>query len=135
MNKRDQKISCVGSGVIGRSWAVAFSRAGYDVMLYDISAEALYQAKSAVEKSLTDMAEGGLVDDLEAAVSRISVTEDLKAALSQAFYVQESVPEITELKRDLYCRFDALHGQFRHDSRYGHQEHRHRNGRKTAHAK
>lgn len=29
------RVAIVGSGLIGRSWAVVFARAGYDVALYD----------------------------------------------------------------------------------------------------
>ena len=33
---RMSKVAIVGSGLIGRSWAVLFSRGGYNVVLYDV---------------------------------------------------------------------------------------------------
>ena len=28
-------VACIGAGQVGRAWAVAFARAGYDVRLHD----------------------------------------------------------------------------------------------------
>ena len=34
-----EKIAIVGSGLIGRSWAMIFASAGYQVVLFDIKQE------------------------------------------------------------------------------------------------
>ena len=34
-------VAIIGSGLIGRAWALVFARAGWQVKMYDISAELL----------------------------------------------------------------------------------------------
>jgi len=49
------KVGIIGSGLIGRSWAMLFVGAGYDVCLYDLSAEQLTAAKIDIEKQLKEL--------------------------------------------------------------------------------
>jgi 3-hydroxyacyl-CoA dehydrogenase len=103
------KIACVGAGNVGRSWAMVFARAGMDVALYDTDALTLRQdTMPLIQASLVDQEEGGLVEDAAATAARISVYEDLAAAVRGADYVQESVFEDTDLKRALFTKLDAL---------------------------
>lgn len=44
-NNDNKKIALIGSGLIGRNWAVLFARAGYNVTMYDISSEQLQNAE------------------------------------------------------------------------------------------
>ena len=50
-----ERVAIVGSGFIGRAWAIAFARAGWEVRLWD-------PAGGAVEGCLATV--GGLIDDL-----------------------------------------------------------------------
>lgn len=34
--KRNEKIGIVGSGLIGKSWAMIFASEGFNVVLYDV---------------------------------------------------------------------------------------------------
>ena len=63
----------VGSGLIGRSWAIVFARAGWDVRLSDPSAEALEAAPRLIREGLDELAAHGLVDDPAGAAARVSV--------------------------------------------------------------
>lgn len=47
------------SGLIGRSWAMLFVGAGYDVCLYDLSADQLTTAKIDIEKQLYELEVNG----------------------------------------------------------------------------
>jgi len=38
------KIGIVGSGLVGKSWAMIFASAGYNVTIYDIKEEAVENA-------------------------------------------------------------------------------------------
>ena len=43
------KVAVIGSGLIGRAWAISFSRAGHDVALYDAVAGAADKALGFVD--------------------------------------------------------------------------------------
>ena len=38
------KVGIVGSGLVGKSWAMIFASAGYNVTIYDIKEEAVKNA-------------------------------------------------------------------------------------------
>ena len=103
-----ERIALVGGGLIGQAWAIVFGRAGHEVMLYDAEAAALKQAHEAIAARLADLAGFGLVDDPHAVLGRIGYATGLAEALDGAAYVQESVPERVEVKRELYPELDRL---------------------------
>jgi len=104
------KVAIVGSGLIGRSWAVLFSRGGYNVVLYDVQQEQLTGALTVIEGQLKSLAETGLLQGKDPAecLSRISTVTSLQQALEGAFFVQECVPEQLELKKKIYGTLDEL---------------------------
>ena len=61
------KAAVVGAGLIGRSWAIVFARGGHDVSLWDHD-EA--QPRRALEASLRDMENAGLIESADAAHKR-----------------------------------------------------------------
>src|SRR3954463_12344565 len=60
----------VGVGLIGRSWAIVFARAGWAVRLADPSAAALAAAPGLIRQALDDLKKHGLVGDPAAAAGR-----------------------------------------------------------------
>ena len=56
------KIAIVGSGFIGRAWAITFARAGFDVALYDANPDALPAARDYIANLLPDLAEFDLLN-------------------------------------------------------------------------
>jgi 3-hydroxyacyl-CoA dehydrogenase len=103
-----EKIALVGGGLIGQAWAIVFGRAGLDVMLYDAEAGALRRARDAIALRLEDLAGFGLVKEPRAVLGRIGYATGLAEALHCADYVQESVPERVEVKREVYGELDRL---------------------------
>src|SRR5262249_59519507 len=97
----------VGAGLIGRSWANIFARAGWDVLVWDPSAEQRAAAQEQIARSLHDLARHGLVKDPGAAAARITVVEQLADAVRDAEYVQESGPENLEAKLATFAQLDA----------------------------
>src|SRR5262249_55636919 len=83
-----------------------FARAGWDVLVWDPSAEQRSVAREQIERSLHDLARHGLVDDPGAAAARITVVEQLADAVRGAEYVQESGPENVESKRTTFAQLD-----------------------------
>jgi 3-hydroxyacyl-CoA dehydrogenase len=101
-------VAIVGSGLIGRSWAIVFARAGWHVRLQDPSAAALEAAPFLIRRGLDELAEHGLVDDPAAAASRVSAAASLAEAVDAADLVQENGPEVVEVKRGLFAELDRL---------------------------
>ncbi len=96
----------IGAGLIGRSWAMVFARAGWQVRLYDSDAAQLDAAREHIETGLTEQQAYGLADDAVAAAARIAYVTDLDQALAGVDWVQENTPEVLDVKRELYPRID-----------------------------
>lgn len=98
----------IGAGLIGRSWAIVFARAGWDVTLYDAAEGAALRARELIRKSLDELAGFGLVNDPQAAFGRVRVADELAAAVQGAHFVQENTPETIESKRAVFPELDRL---------------------------
>lgn len=103
-------VGVVGVGLIGRAWSNVFSRAGWDVRLYDADSATLEAAPERIRQSLSDLAEHGIVDDPVAAGRRLSVAATLEEAVEGVDLVQESGPERIADKIAIYKQLDAAAG-------------------------
>ena len=97
-----ERIALVGGGLIGQAWAIVFGRAGHEVMLYDAEPAALKRARDAIAARALPISQARLVDDLHAVLARIGYATGLAEALDGAAHIQESAPELVEVKRELY---------------------------------
>jgi 3-hydroxybutyryl-CoA dehydrogenase len=102
-------VMVVGAGLMGSGIAQVSAVAGHDVVLNDVTDEALGRARSAIEASLARFAEKGAIpaEEAEAALARISTTTDLDAA-SGAGIVVEAIIEKVDLKAELFAELDRL---------------------------
>src|SRR3954453_7826242 len=96
----------VGAGLIGRSWAVVFGRAGWAVRLTDPSAEALAAAPGLIRQALDDLQTHGLVDDPARAAARLTLAASPARGAPRADLVQENGPETVEAKRAIFAELD-----------------------------
>ncbi|XP_017868883.1 PREDICTED: lambda-crystallin homolog [Drosophila arizonae] len=106
-----QRIGIVGSGLIGRAWALLFASAGYRVQLYDILESQIATALDELREELQQLeAKGALRGNLTAAAQfeLISGCTQLKELVQDALHIQECVPEQLQLKRSLYAQLDDL---------------------------
>ena len=101
-------IAVLGTGLVGSAWAIVFARAGHNVVLFDEEAAQCDRALARIDTNLAALKEHGLIDDPAVARARIRVAGGLEDALGEAFYVQESVFERTDVKQDVYGRMDAI---------------------------
>ncbi|MFH2130405.1 MAG: 3-hydroxyacyl-CoA dehydrogenase NAD-binding domain-containing protein [bacterium] len=103
-------ISCVGAGLIGQGWATLFSAYGYAVTLHDLNAAMLETAMLEIQSNLAFLEKHQLVaaGTAGAAIKRITPCPVLEAAVDQADYIQESVPDNPELKRQVFQAIDAV---------------------------
>jgi 3-hydroxyacyl-CoA dehydrogenase len=102
------RAAMIGAGLIGRSWAMVFARAGWEVAIHDPAPGATEQALGLVAAGLKEQAEHGLARDPEAAAKRVRSARDLADALDGAAFVQENAPETVEAKLPLFRKLDRL---------------------------
>ena len=105
---RIEKTACVGAGLIGQGWATIFSSKGYEVVLQDRSEAILSESMKGVKASLMFLEKNDFLKrgDTEAALGRIKTTTDLGEAVSDVDYVQESVFDHYDLKKEVFSRMD-----------------------------
>lgn len=103
------KIGIVGAGKMGCGIAHVSSLAEYNVLLFDISETQLKNGLAKIRKNLQRQVVKNVMTDaaLEAAVGRIETTTDLHD-FSDCDVIIEAVPEIEELKLELFRQLDAI---------------------------
>jgi 3-hydroxyacyl-CoA dehydrogenase len=104
----DKRVAIIGSGLIGRAWAIVFAGAGCRVALHDAVDGVAVRAKGLVAEGLRELAAQGLVADPDGAAARVRAATDLADALDGASFVQENTPETVEAKRAIFAELDRL---------------------------
>src|SRR3972149_824191 len=102
-------IGVVGAGVMGSGIAQVAAGAGLRVVLVDVAQEALDKALGAVGERLARLTEKGKLSPAErdAILGRIEATLDL-GRLADADLVIEAVPEVPDLKMELFGKLDRI---------------------------
>jgi L-gulonate 3-dehydrogenase len=112
MSKHETVVSTavVGTGFIGRAWAISFARARCNVRLWDQADGAAEKAIIYISGVLADLAANDLLNgQLPATVlDRMSPASTLEEALGEATYVQENTPEVLATKIEVFKRLDAV---------------------------
>jgi len=105
-----KKVLVLGAGTMGCQIALIGARAGYEVALYDISAEALQMAPMRQRMWIQRAKEMGRADfgDPDPILARITYTSDAVKAARDADLVSESVAEKLEVKRQVHAMFEKL---------------------------
>jgi L-gulonate 3-dehydrogenase len=102
-----EKIAVIGSGLIGRAWAMVFARAGHPVRLYDNAPGAAEKALALIEEGLRELKQAGLItEDPATAARRVTAAATLADAVKDADYVQENTSERLDVKREVYRQMD-----------------------------
>ena len=105
-----EKIALIGGGLVGQAWAIVFARAGHPVTLYDALPLIMEQAEANIASRLNDLTRFKLIEDPDDALGLISYAIKPGDAVQGAGYVQESVPERVEVKREIYAELDRWIG-------------------------
>jgi L-gulonate 3-dehydrogenase len=109
MTTSARRIAIIGTGRIGRAWAIVFARAGFEVKLHDAEPAMLEGALPAIRDSLADFASFGLLDEtVDAIAARIKPYAQLADAVRDVALVQENIAEIVDAKRAMYAELDRL---------------------------
>ena len=104
------KIAIVGSGLVGRSWAISFARAGHDAWMWDQGEGAAQAALGYIDKILPDLEANDLLRGSTPAqvMGRLHVATTVEEALDGAVYCQESTPENLEIKKAVFAMLDRI---------------------------
>ena len=105
-----RKVAVVGAGVMGHGIAQLYALAGFPVSLHDIREEYLDGAFRAMEDSLSLLVKEEFVTEAQKkeALRRVSLTTDLEEAVKEADFVTEAIPEVLEMKWELFGTLERL---------------------------
>ncbi|MFI0222915.1 3-hydroxyacyl-CoA dehydrogenase family protein [Streptomyces lydicus] len=104
-----KKLAVIGAGLMGSGIAQVSAQAGWDVVLRDVTDEALARGKGGIETSYEKFVSKGKLTaaDAEQALARITTTTDLEA-VADADIVVEAVFERIDVKREIFQTLDKL---------------------------
>ncbi|MFN2500003.1 MAG: 3-hydroxybutyryl-CoA dehydrogenase [Pyrinomonadaceae bacterium] len=102
-------IGIVGSGTMGNGIAQVAARAGYDVVMRDVSAEFLERGMKAIDRNLQrDVDKERLTgEEKQSVLARIKSTTDLEA-LNETAFVIEAVTENLDVKTEVFKTLDRI---------------------------
>ncbi|MED3786769.1 3-hydroxyacyl-CoA dehydrogenase family protein [Peribacillus frigoritolerans] len=105
-----KKIAIIGSGVMGSGIAQSFAVSGYFVTINDIKKELLYHAQNRISENLSLLIEEGALTDREkqGVLANITYSVDLEGAVRDADFIIEAIPEVIELKLNLYQQLEKI---------------------------
>src|SRR5246127_4929452 len=105
-----KNITVASSGVLGSQIAFQTAYKGFHVNEYDISGQALGQAKERLTKLKNNYKEDlrATQRTVDEAFSRISFYADLAQAVADADLVIEAIPEVAKIKTDFYTQLGKL---------------------------
>lgn len=103
-----QHITVIGAGTMGNGIAHVFAQNGHQVILVDVSADALAKALKTIEKNLDrQLAKEKITAETKAStLANISTETDLKKGVAQAELVVEAATENVELKLNIFRAMD-----------------------------
>ena len=104
-----ERAGVVGSGLMGSGIAEVLARAGIDVVVRDISDDAIAAGRARIEKSLGRGVERGKLsaEERDAAVARLHYTVDL-ADFADRQLVIEAASENEEIKKSIFAELDSV---------------------------
>ncbi|WP_308787100.1 3-hydroxyacyl-CoA dehydrogenase family protein [Planomicrobium stackebrandtii] len=105
-----EKISILGAGTMGHSIALSAAWSEQPVTVYGINEQDLENADRGLNNKLKVMADNELFTAEQAIEikKRIRLTTSLEEAISSSTFIIEVVPEVLELKKDLYTKLEKL---------------------------
>ncbi|MGO4493625.1 3-hydroxyacyl-CoA dehydrogenase [Arthrobacter sp. 2YAF22_2] len=104
-------LTVLGTGVLGSQIAYQAAFHGFAVTAYDIDDDALEKARARFARLAgiyQAKVAGASEGNAEAALENLRLTADLADAVADADLVIEAVPELLELKRDVYRKLGGL---------------------------
>lgn len=97
-------VSVIGAGLMGHGIAQVFAQAGYNVVLKDVKQEFLSNAIIRMKENLQTLSDAGIIqrEEIDATISRVQTTLDMKEALMNTDFMIEAAPENMDLKKQIF---------------------------------
>jgi 3-hydroxybutyryl-CoA dehydrogenase len=104
-----ETIGVVGSGTMGNGIAQVAARAGYDVVMRDVTPEFLERSMKAIDRNLQrDVDKERLTnEEKQSVLGKIRTTTELEA-FSEAAFVIEAVTESLDIKTEVFKTLDRV---------------------------
>jgi 3-hydroxyacyl-CoA dehydrogenase len=103
-NKPIRRITIIGTGVIGASWAAQYLAHGFDVVASDPAPNAEGQLRKYIDDAWKLLTVIGLTPG--ASRDRLSFIANMQDALANSDFVQENAPERPDFKIKLFSEMD-----------------------------
>ena len=101
-----RRVTCLGAGPIGGGWAAWYLSRGYDVVSYLHDPSEVDALNRLLDTAWPSLEQIGLADG--ASRDRLTCTSNLDEAVADTHFIQESIPEVLELKQGLYAQLGEL---------------------------
>lgn len=104
-----QRVAVIGAGLMGSGIAQVAAQSGWQVVLQDVTDDALSRARQEIEQSTARLADKGRLspEDRVSALDRITATTDLGAA-ADADIVVEAAFEQIDVKQEIFRNLDRI---------------------------
>jgi len=103
-------IGVIGAGVMGTGVAQSAAQSGHQVVLIDLAQDILDNAKATIHQNVRFRGffdKSKVFEPVEDVMERITFTTDYEA-LRDTDFVVENVPEIWEIKKEVYLELDKV---------------------------
>ena len=104
-----KKIAVLGAGTMGPGIAQIYAMGGYQVVMWTRREETKLKAQASLKTSVATFVEEGMIpaEEQEAVLSRVSFAATVEETVAGADYIQETIVENKDAKKDLYEQLAA----------------------------
>ena len=108
--KNIETIAVIGAGTMGPGMALIFAQYGFETKLFSRRHETLDKAKSVMQTSLATLAEFNIIQQeaIASILKRVTFTNSLEAAASNADVICETVAESREIKSEIFEQLSKI---------------------------
>lgn len=105
-----EKLAIIGFGTMGHSIALNAAWLGMQVKIYGVDENDIKKGLAAVTAKLNTLLENDLItrDQQSHIFDRIAGTDSLSETVNGATFIIECIPEVLELKNDLFRKLDEM---------------------------
>ncbi len=104
-----ERAAVIGAGTMGHSIALSFAMSGIVVDLVDVEGAALDAARERMRHALATLARGGVIagDRADEVLAFVRTSTETARCAAGADFVVETVPEVPEVKREVFAQLEA----------------------------
>lgn len=105
-----EKLAVIGCGTMGHSIALNAAWVGMQVKIYGVDTNDIQNGMSGVADKLSTLLKNDLItkDQLSQILKNITGTSSLSEAVDGVTFIIECIPEVLELKNDLFIKLDEM---------------------------